>query len=102
MLRGCLIGCGFLFLAAAAGAAALGTPLPAVIWLLGAGLILTLGVIYERVRYKSIAGRRPGPDWQATGERFVDPASGKLVEVYFRPASGERMYVESGHMEPGR
>jgi hypothetical protein len=94
MLRGCLIVCGFLFLAAAAASAAIGTPVPAIGWLLVTGLILTLGVLYERVRYKSIARGKPGPGWQATGERFVDPETGKLVEVYFKPATGERMYVQ--------
>jgi hypothetical protein len=58
------------------------------------GLTVTVGIVYERVRYKSLARRQPGPGWQRTGERFVDPASGKMVAVYFRPADGERMYVE--------
>jgi hypothetical protein len=71
-----------------------GGPLPVIIWLLGLGLVLTLGVAYERVRYKSLAAHRPGPDWERTEERFVDPATGKQVTVYFRAADGERMYVE--------
>jgi hypothetical protein len=95
MLRGCLIVAGILLLVAAAGAGAVGVPTPAVIWLLVLGLILSLGVLVERARYKSIAGAKPGPGWQATGERFVDPESGKLVEVYFKPATGERRYVEA-------
>ena len=37
-----------------------GGPWPVVIWLLGLGLALTLGVAYERVRYKSLAAQRPG------------------------------------------
>ena len=93
MLRGCLIVAGILFLVAAAGGGAAGVPMPAVIWLLVLGLILSLGALYERSRYKSITDKKPGPDWQATGERFIDPESGKLVEVYFKPATGERMYV---------
>ncbi len=71
-----------------------GGPLPVVIWLLGFGLVLTLGVAYERVRYKSLAAHRPGPGWERTEERFIDPATGKQVTVYFRTADGERMYVE--------
>jgi hypothetical protein len=47
-----------------------GGPLPVIVWLLGLGLILTLGVAYERVRYKSLAARRPGPGWERTEERF--------------------------------
>jgi hypothetical protein len=102
MLRSCLIVAGILFLVAAAGAGAASVPIPAVIWLLVLGLIFSLGVLYERSRYKSIADKRPGPDWQATGERFIDPESGKLVEVYFKPATGERMYVKmkSAHPSP--
>ncbi|HEY2110193.1 MAG TPA: hypothetical protein VGH25_00550 [Dongiaceae bacterium] len=71
-----------------------GGPLPVIVWLLGLGLILTLGVAYERVRYKSLAAHRPGPGWERTEERFLDPATGKQVTVYFRAADGERMYVE--------
>jgi len=70
-----------------------GGPVPVVIWLLGLGLVLTLGVAYERVQYKSLA-RRPGAGWARTKERFIDPATGKQVTVYFRAADGERMYVE--------
>jgi len=35
----------------------------------------------------------PGPDWRPTGERFVEPTSGEMLEVWFRAASGERAYV---------
>ena len=35
----------------------------------------------------------PGPDWQFTGERFVDPSSGEALAVWFHPRSGERAYV---------
>ena len=55
-------------------------------------LLLLVGLIFERWRYKQLAGGRPGPDWQATGERFVDPETGKLVTVYFHPSTGERRY----------
>ncbi len=62
-------------------------------WLTGIGLILIGGLLIERWRYKQLDAPRPGPDWQATGERFVDPESGKLVAVYFHPTTGERRYV---------
>jgi len=35
----------------------------------------------------------PGRDWRPTGERFVDPTSGEMLEVWFHVASGERAYV---------
>jgi hypothetical protein len=37
----------------------------------------------------------PGRDWTFTGERFVDPNSGELVEVWFCARSGERAYVRA-------
>jgi hypothetical protein len=35
----------------------------------------------------------PGPDWEPTNERFVDPSSGETLAVWFHPPSGERAYV---------
>ena len=58
------------------------------------GLLLVLGTVYERVRYKPVAKNRPGPGWERTSERFVDEGTGKTVTVYVRPETGERMYVE--------
>jgi hypothetical protein len=55
----------------------------------GAVLVVTL---LERARYKPIASKPP-PGWQATGERFIDPETGKSVTVYYDPKSGERQYV---------
>jgi len=57
------------------------------------GLVLLGGLLVERWRYQDLSGARPGPDWQATGERFVDPESGKLVAVYYHPKTGERRYI---------
>jgi hypothetical protein len=94
MLRGCLIAGGIIFLAGAAFCAALGLPVPAVVWLLILGGILSLGVTYERARYKPIVDRKPGPEWIETAERFVDPESGRLVAVYYKPTTGERLYVQ--------
>lgn len=59
------------------------------------GLILAGGVAFERWRYKSVEKDRPGANWQPTGERFIDPATGKSMEVYFDAATGERHYVEA-------
>ena len=94
MLRIGLFLLGLAALVAGLAFIASGGPLPVVIWLLGFGLVLTLGVAYERVHYKSLAALRPGHGWERTEERFIDPATGKQVTVYFRAADGERMYVE--------
>jgi hypothetical protein len=54
---------------------------------------MTLGVIFERRGDKPMAGAPPGPDWIETGERFVDPETGRLVTVFHQPRTGERRYV---------
>jgi hypothetical protein len=56
-------------------------------------LILQIGLAVEHWRYQPLASRPPGPDWQCTAERFLDPETGKLVTVYFHPATGERRYI---------
>lgn len=60
---------------------------------LGIGGVLALGILFERWRYRKREGHTNAL-WQPTGERFVDPATGKDVEVLYDPASGERRYVE--------
>ena len=65
---------------------------PAVVFTLE-GAVIVLGVLFERVTYKAIEARRPGPGWTRTPERFIDDASGKFVTVYVQPATGERKYV---------
>ena len=60
---------------------------------LGVGIVIILGTLFERWRY-SHNDRRPDPRWQSTGERFADPITGKDIEVFYNPASGERRYVE--------
>lgn len=57
------------------------------------GLILVVGLAIERWRYKPVRDEAPDPRWSDTGERFVDPESGKLTAVYFDPANGERHYL---------
>ena len=63
------------------------------IWAAVWAAVLLLAALFERWRYKTLGPRPPGPDWQDTGERFVDPESGKLVTVYFHPTTGERRYI---------
>ena len=58
------------------------------------GTLLLIGVVFERWRYKPISGAPFGPGWSVTDERFVDPATGKPVTVYFNAATGERRYVD--------
>lgn len=64
-----------------------------------AGIIAVVVVIWALFRsggYKrQPLDAPPGPDWQKTDERFVDPSSGETLEVWFHPTSGERAYVRT-------
>jgi hypothetical protein len=37
----------------------------------------------------------PGRDWTLTAERFRDPQSGEMLEVWYCPRTGERAYVRA-------
>lgn len=67
--------------------------LPGAVLLAGWAVLLVVGLAIERWRYKRLAATPPGPDWQQTDERFIDPETGKLVTVYYHPATGERRYI---------
>jgi hypothetical protein len=94
MLRGVIIGYGLLYLI---GAAALLFVVHATLWLVlylaVNGIILVSAVLLERKRYRTRVDRTQG-HWQPTGERFVDPTTERLVEVFYNPATGERDYRE--------
>jgi len=65
---------------------------PAAVELFLGGAIILFAVFFEARRYRakvSAAGQ-----WQPTGERFVDPTTGKLTEVRYNPKTGERKYEE--------
>lgn len=100
MLRAALLVIGGVMLAAAAFGALTGWRLGAIIPLALWGAILAGGVLVERWRYQLLAEDRPGRDWQATPERFVDPESGRLVTVFFNPATGDRRYVADDNRRP--
>ena len=95
MLRRWLIGLGVLYLLGALLLfAAFGAVIPGIYLLVG-GAVLLGGIVFERSRYRPRIDRERG-DWQATGERFVDPSSGRLVDVRYNPATGQRDYVDAG------
>jgi hypothetical protein len=94
VLRGFVL---LLGIAALAGAALVWMscgPIGPVLPLAIAGLLVVVGVLAERVYYKRPVQGRPPPPWQATGERFVDPETGRRVQVFHNPDSGQRQYVE--------
>jgi hypothetical protein len=93
ILRRVLLTIGGVILAVAALSGLAGCPAVPVLEIALPGLVLVGAVLVERWRYKPLDGERPGPDWVATGERFVDPETGRLVTVFYRPATGERRYI---------
>src|SRR5437763_12949198 len=61
---------------------------PAAIGLGAWGVILLIGLLIERWRYKPLAERRPGPDLTATGGRFDEPETGNHVIVSYNTVTG--------------
>ena len=94
MLRWMIIGYGLLSLI---GAAILLFIVHATLWLVlylaVNGIILVSSMLLERKRYRTRVDRTQG-HWQLTGERFVDPTTGRLMEVSYNAATGERDYRE--------
>ena len=59
---------------------------PPLLW----GLILLVCIWFERWIYTKPPA--DGPQWQKTGEQFIDPASGQSMEVLYNPETGDRQY----------
>ena len=59
------------------------------------GLVLALGLLFERTVYKRNLDKSPGPGWQRTKEAFFDPETKEHVTVYFNPKTGEQLYVRT-------
>lgn len=98
MLRAAVLLVGILMLGGGILAFARGSP-GAGIYLSPIGLFLLLGTAFERVLYKPASEDLPGPGWTDTGERTIDPGTGKTIAVYFNAASGERRYVSQGRRQ---
>lgn len=57
---------------------------------------LLIWLLFRKGGYKRIPlDAPPGADWRATGERFLDPTSGEMLEVWQSPRNGERAYVRA-------
>jgi hypothetical protein len=59
-------------------------------WLLFNSAILLVALIFERSGYRPRAPANAS--LQPTQERFIDPTSGELVQVWEDPATGAREY----------
>lgn len=100
---------GFLVIGGLAGIVAGPAVAPSGVWAIVVGLVLIVGAIIERVRYRSDEAERtsaphgPGggeptdqpidPRFRPTDERFQDPTTRRRMRVYADPSSGERRYV---------
>ncbi len=92
-----------------AGVAVGGTSAAAGLWGVVVGLVLIVGAIIERARYRSENAERsaaaPGPGggepsatslearFRPTDERFEDPTTRRRMRVWLDAGSGERRYV---------
>ena len=67
---------------------------PIVIYLALYGAILIGSILFERHRYQPRLDQTRG-QWQITEERFVDPTTGRMMDVYFNAETWQRDYRES-------
>ena len=94
--RGCVVIFGAIIVLAGIGGLAVGPAtapgfpaIPALIL----GCLIVVTAIAEPV-YGKLTGR-PSGNWRPSGEKFIDPATGKRVEVWFDPETGERRYIDA-------
>jgi hypothetical protein len=92
MLRNAVIALGVVAFAGGLLALIAGTFPPGFIFAFW-GLVLILGTVFERFRYKPIEAMAPAGNWIRTEERFIDDETGRPVTVYMDPETGERKYV---------
>jgi hypothetical protein len=66
-------------------------------WPMLLGAIVTVaGCLFERRYHAAQQGFPAGGRFQPTGERFIDPETGRLTAAWLDPATGERRYVDEG------
>jgi hypothetical protein len=63
---------------------------PPGIYLAVLGVLIIVTTFFEG-RYRS--AKPSSSSWQSTGERFIDPTTGRLTEVRYDPKTGERTYL---------
>jgi hypothetical protein len=92
MLRIFLMVIGVVLLAVGLSARLAGHPAATPMAVIGA--VLLLAVLVERWRYRPPL-HSEGGEWVETDERFIDPGSGRPMNVLFNPRTGERRYEGS-------
>ena len=88
MLRKAILAYGVLALIGGIVQALAGILTVLVFYLCSNGAIVIAALLFERGRYRPTL--TPGGKWQETGERFVDPSTGKLMKVRYNPQTGVR------------
>lgn len=63
---------------------------------LAASLLFAMGTVWERRYHAAQQGFPPSDRFNPTGERFVDPETGRVTSAWVDPATGERRYVDEG------
>jgi|ERR1700679_2207993 hypothetical protein len=95
MLRNFVIAVSAVLLALTVWCFIVGRAAPGLITLMIWPAVILAAVLFERRRYKATLDQPPGPDWQATPEKFTDPGTGEALTVYFQPSTGRRAYVRA-------
>lgn len=94
MIRPLLGGAAVLLIAGGAVTYVLQLPMLLSVYLVVEGVLIVGGLALERGRYRPPVP--PGGSWEPTEERFLDPASGHLIEVQYDRDSGTRRYEDLG------
>jgi hypothetical protein len=69
---------------------------PFVIWAAITAVPVLAWLLFRQGGYKRRPlDKPPGPDWELTSERFIEPRSGETLDVWFCPRTGERAYVRT-------
>ena len=66
------------------------------LWIAVPAALVLVWLLFRRGGYKrEPLDKPPDGDFAFTGERFIDPSSGVMVEVWMNTGSGERAYVRA-------
>ena len=66
------------------------------LWVAVPAALVLVWLLFRSGGYKrKPLDRPPGGDFAFTGERFLDPSSGVMIEVWMNARSGQRAYVRA-------
>jgi hypothetical protein len=91
MLRKAILAYGVAAIVVGILLAAAGVGSVVILYLCAQGVIVIAALLFERGRYRPTVTQ--SGNWQDTEERFVDPSTGRLMQVRYNPQTGARDYV---------